>query len=112
MKAGNIRNGIILGLAMLSACSLFYISQSVQQVQDEKKLLKRQTEQEEDSLRILKAEWAYLNNPEYLEALSRDTLALHAPEADSLIPDMEAKAIPLKTETILHSISLPAGETP
>ena len=66
---------IILVLA-LSISGLFQIKFKVQYLSKDVSELKRQLEQEKESIHILKAEWAYLNHPTRLKELADNHLKL------------------------------------
>ena len=89
-------------LAVLSGSLLFWVSQQVQQVEREQRQLQAALSQEEESIRVLKAEWDYLNRPERLEQLAQKYLNMTPVSADSLIqsisaiPEPEAPTLPLE----------------
>jgi len=62
-------------MAIILGSVLFVTSQKVQHAEKELQTLQKKTSIEEDSLRVLKAEWTYLNRPERLEVLSAQYLA-------------------------------------
>ncbi len=63
-------------LAVAAGTALFHTSQDVQNILDETVLVEQATAEERESLRVLKAEWAYLNQPERLERLAAEHLEL------------------------------------
>lgn len=77
-------------LAVLSGALLFWVSQQVQQVEREHRQLQAALSQEEESIRVLKAEWDYLNRPERLEELAQKYLNMTPVSADSLIQSISA----------------------
>lgn len=85
-------------LAVICGTVLFHTSQSVQEGQAEIAALKRQIGAEEEALKILRAEWSYLNQPARLEKLAAEHLDL----------------APLKGSQFatLQDIPARAGETP
>ncbi|PZP56719.1 MAG: energy transducer TonB [Micavibrio aeruginosavorus] len=102
-------------LALLSGASLFWVSQQVQQVEREQRQLVQANSQEEESIRVLKAEWDYLNRPERLEELSTKYLNMAPVSADTMIqsisaiPDPEEPSMLPQEEKILEvSTSAPA----
>lgn len=65
-----------LGLAAFCGAALFHTSQKVNDGRQQLSLLNADLRREEESLRVLQAEWSYLNNPDRLEKLARSHLAL------------------------------------
>ncbi len=92
-------------LAVLSGASLFWVSQQVQQVEREQRKLIASIESEEESIRVLRAEWDYLNRPERLEALSVKYLNMKPVSVDTLvqsisaIPEPEEPSAPVEVST-------------
>lgn len=78
----------VLALFIFSAFlySLFQIKFKVQELHRESAELKRELQHEKDSIHVLKAEWAYLNQPERLYRLSQKFLDLKEVKADQLLP--------------------------
>lgn len=64
---------ILLGISVFG---LFQIKFKVQNLHRELVELKLQLEQEKSSIHVLKAEWAYLNQPERLDRLAKKFLDL------------------------------------
>lgn len=56
---------------------VFVIAQRMHHTQTELAALQRAIRKERDSLRVLQAEWTYLNNPARLERLATSLFALH-----------------------------------
>lgn len=56
-------------LVILSGALLMVTSQFVQNLEREKRALQKQIQEEEQKIRYLEAEWAYLNRPDRLERL-------------------------------------------
>lgn len=73
-----MRKSTLLWLGMATVCSIILFSTSQKVIDGEAKLaeLKRETMREEESLRVLQAEWSYLNQPDRLEKLARQYLHL------------------------------------
>src|SRR6056297_879148 len=87
MKHTLLKYGGVFTFLILSAAALMHISQNVQKLERDIASYDREIEHEQEKIRVLKAEWAYLNNPARLEALSTGGYDLHAPEADALVRD-------------------------
>ncbi|HPQ50898.1 MAG TPA: hypothetical protein PKZ89_04430, partial [Alphaproteobacteria bacterium] len=87
----------VLMLAILSGASLFWVSQQVQQLEREQRVMHQQVSSEQEGIRVLSAEWDYLNRPERLEYLSSrylKTMELVEPENllndANLVPEKQA----------------------
>ncbi|HOO51546.1 MAG TPA: hypothetical protein PLK94_09705 [Alphaproteobacteria bacterium] len=61
-------------MAVISGVSLFWVSQQVQILERQQRILKQQVVSEKEGIRVLNAEWDYLNRPERLEYLSKKYL--------------------------------------
>ena len=77
-------------LALFAGSALFWVSQQVQQVEREQRQLVVANLQEEESIRVLKAEWDYLNRPERLEELSARYLNMTPVSAETLVQSISA----------------------
>ncbi len=60
----------VLMVAVLSGVALFWVSQQVQQLERDQRLIRQQVSSEQEGIRVLSAEWDYLNRPERLEYLA------------------------------------------
>lgn len=65
-----------LCLATLCGTILFHTSQEVTDGRSSLRKMEREVLREEESLRVLQAEWSYLNQPERLEKLANEYLEL------------------------------------
>lgn len=65
-----------LGMAVVCGTVLFHTSQEASDGRQRLRGLEREMLREEESLRVLRAEWSYLNQPERLEKLARQYLNL------------------------------------
>ncbi len=65
-----------LGMATVCGTLLFHTSQEVTDGRSALRRMERDVLREEESLRVLQAEWSYLNQPERLEKLAREHLNL------------------------------------
>ncbi len=93
MRGVIIKYGIVIALVIISGGVLMNISQHVQRAEREIKSYDRKIAQKQEELRVLKAEWAYLNNPSRLELLASQGLGFTSPKAMDIVSD-----IPLDNE--------------
>ncbi|MAM35104.1 MAG: hypothetical protein CMH28_08530 [Micavibrio sp.] len=70
MKMGRVSFILLVSAIFISGSLLFSVSQRVQSTEREIGQLKEKLSQENESLRVLRAEWAYLNRPDRLEAMA------------------------------------------
>ncbi len=84
MKKTIIKYTIITTLTIGSAALLMNISQHVQQVERKIKIYNHEITQKEEDIRVLKAEWAYLNNPIRLETLASKAINFSAPKVENI----------------------------
>lgn len=86
-------------LALLSGSALFWVSQQVQKGEREQRKLQQVVSQEQEAIRVLDAEWDYLNRPDRLEVMAHEYLKMSPVKADSLVQNInmipEPAAIPL-----------------
>lgn len=92
----------VLILAVLSGVSLFWVSQQVQQLEREQRMIRQQVASEQEGIRVLVAEWDYLNRPERLERLVvryLDDMQTVQPEnLLTNVSDVPEKPLPLADE--------------
>ncbi|MFK7968474.1 MAG: cell division protein FtsL [Rickettsiaceae bacterium] len=91
---------IVITLCLLTICSLFSIKDSVVTLKSELQEVRKQVQNEEDAIRILKAELAYLSSPERIQKLASKYLTLEKPKVTQMIKD------PLITENLETSQTL------
>lgn len=112
-----IRYLSFVAVALLVAVS-FELYNGASRVKDEERELagvKAQIAREQESIRVLKAEWTFLNQPDRLQTLARDHLAL-APTAASQI--VMLASLPARTEAstdpspVVDASELPTKEVP
>lgn len=106
----------VLMLAILSGASLFWVSQQVQQLEREQRVMHQQVSSEQEGIRVLSAEWDYLNRPERLEYLSSRYLkTMELVEPENLLNDAnlvpEKQALEEEEEgsiiSVVHPVSKP-----
>jgi cell division protein FtsL len=104
---------VIFFFAGLAGAALLYTSQNVQQAEDELGRLQSHVQQEEESMRVLNAEWAYLNNPARLESLASEYLKLKPAQPDKILQEPSVLPSPLldETATLLQEVSMNAPVT-
>ncbi len=88
-----------LGLVSVAGGALFHISYQVERLEAESRALTQAIEQERQTIRILRAEWAYLNRPDHLGEMAEVWTGL----------------APMRPEQMIASVSeiphpLPAGD--
>lgn len=95
---------------------LFWTSQSVQQAEDKLSRLQKAVANETQAIRVLSAEWDYLNRPARLEALAAEHLGLSSGMVVVTdiagLPDIFAPALP-QSKPVLEaqpvSLQIPPG---
>ncbi|HPD82951.1 MAG: hypothetical protein R3D88_03000 [Alphaproteobacteria bacterium] len=100
-------------LAVLCGALLFWTSQSVQRADQKLSQLEQENNSEIESLRVLSAEWDYLNRPERLEKLTVNNLDMdevHAEgenfiDASEDIPQPISPIVPQVKPEILQHVS-------
>ncbi len=75
-------------LAITAGTVLFHTSDAVQKTQEEIERLESEIAEERESIRVLKAEWAYLNQPERLEKLAREYLPNLSPASGTQLTEI------------------------
>jgi cell division protein FtsL len=89
MKHLKLRTVFIFGLAALLGALLLHSSQAVHNAENRLQQLQVSIEEERESIRVLEAEWQYLNNPERLEALAEQYLNVIPPSPEQMTLDVE-----------------------
>lgn len=82
----NIRYIFLFTLLSVSVFGLFQVKFKVQQLHLDSLELKRQLSHEKDSIHVLQAEWAHLNQPDRLHRLSKKFLKLVEVKSDKVLP--------------------------
>ncbi len=83
-----LKYSVSLALVLVSGYALMSTNYGVQELEREVARLDRSIDREAEALRVLKAEWAYLNNPMRLEELAHGYMALVRPESSQLISNV------------------------
>ncbi len=78
-------NVIWLVGVVLAAFGLYMVKYQVQAVKEEVKVYEAQLKLEQEALHVAQAEWAYLNNPERLLALTEKYLSLEPLRGDQMV---------------------------
>ena len=81
-------------LAVVCGSLLFWTSQSVQRAEQKLSEVSHYRSSEGESLRVLSAEWDYLNRPERLEAIAKDNFDMDAVSSDESSIVDEVQYIP------------------
>jgi cell division protein FtsL len=82
-----------VALLVVAGGTVMHVSYQVRHVQKHLAELARNTQQEQDAIRILGAEWDTLNDPQRIDALAKRHLAL---ESTPIARVVALEAIPLK----------------
>ena len=85
-------------LAVLSGAALFWVSQQVQESERVQRNLQVVIDQEQEALRVLTAEWDYLNRPDRLEVLARTYLNMEPMSIETAITSV--KSIPMIEDAV------------
>lgn len=70
---------LTFAVATILGAALFWVSQQVQQLEREQREMSSQIASEKEGMRVLTAEWDYLNRPDRIEALAARYLDKMAP---------------------------------
>jgi hypothetical protein len=98
-----------LCLATVASGILYHTSYRVQEEQEHLSSLNRQILQERQSIQVLRAEWAYLNDPTRLERLTTEHSTLRPTKAAQMVA---LAAIPDKPEAPAQVAPVPTPSTP
>ena len=71
-------------LVILSGVGIFVVKYQVQALEDELHAKEQQIDRDRSAIRVLEAEWAYLNDPGRLRRLSEEHLHFTAPTSQSV----------------------------
>ncbi|MEQ8247867.1 MAG: hypothetical protein RID42_09305 [Alphaproteobacteria bacterium] len=81
-----IRPSLAIGLILLAVMvtGLFELKYEVRDLSQQKELLHKKIAEEQETLRVLHAEWSFLNQPERIQALVARYLDLGTPTASQV----------------------------
>ena len=108
------RLGILFWIALVVGSGLvtFRVKYAVQDLEDALSRVRRQTAAEQQEIRVLTAEWTYLNQPERLADLNRRFLGL-APitpkQLQTTIADIPLR-VPQVTDTLVATVPEPPAQ--
>ena len=80
-----ISNLVALASVLVTGFMLFNVSQQVQESERQLKRVEKEIAREEEMIRVLKAEWAYLNRPDRLEHLAEQYLGMETMESEAVL---------------------------
>lgn len=87
MRGMVMKYSVVFALVVGSGALLMDVSHRVQRMERQVVKADRAIARKQEAIRVLKAEWAYLNNPIRLERLAKSGLALDAPDSADLISE-------------------------
>jgi len=93
-----ITNFAWMGGIALAAFGLYLVKYSVQDVQREVVSMRAELAQENKTIHLLNAEWAYLNRPERLKALAAAHVAVEPVSGMQIIDVQHVQIIPVREE--------------
>lgn len=100
LRIFRISNVFAWSLAVFFGSVLFYVSQSVQRSDEQLRYIHHQVNLELEAIRVLEAEWDYLNSPMRLENLAQAYLSVELPDAQkisndvSVVPEAQVPLVP------------------
>lgn len=104
MKMAILKYAFIFTLTIVTGASLMVVSHKVRQAEVKISRVDRAIEQEQEKIRNLKAEWAYLNDPARLEVLASQYLDLVPPASTDLLTGFEQVPVVLPEEVVAPSV--------
>ena len=104
---------IWLGLSFAAGAFLFHTTQQVTDGRERLSKIEKNIRNEEETLRVLQAEWSYLNQAERLEKLARQHLSLDSMKGKQFIrlqdlDQMERSPIAAEAEKTVHDAATAA----
>lgn len=88
LRIFRISNIFSWSVAIFCGCLLFWVSQSVQTKEEEIRKLSHRNGLELEAIRVLEAEWDYLNSPVRLEELAKNHLRLDRMTPEKVMQDI------------------------
>lgn len=79
-----ISSFVALTSVLVTGFMLFNVSQQVQESERQLKRVQNDIEREREMIRVLEAEWAYLNRPDRLEHLAQQYLGMEAMDSEAV----------------------------
>ncbi len=108
-----MRKTTLLWLFLAAICGgmLFHTSQQVTDGRTKLASIEAATQKEDESLRVLQAEWSYLNQPDRLEKLSKQYLDLAPLKGKQFakVADLEAKPASAKADDVAAPVIADEG---
>ena len=99
---------LVLMMVLASGSGLFWVSQKVQQLERDQRSARLRVSSEQEAIRVLAAEWDYLNRPDRLESLAVHYLPDMSQEGpENLLKD--ASAVPEKNDEDQAPTIMPAN---
>lgn len=98
MKIFRLSVLLSVAAAIFAGAMLFMTSQRVQQKENELAALTRAAKQEAAHIRVLRAEWDYLNRPDRLERLVSEHMGMDVPESGHVLRDVNHVPEPLMVD--------------
>jgi len=113
MRGVILKYAVVFSLVLGSGGLLMNVSQHVQRAEREMKSYEHKISTQEEAIRVLRAEWAYLNNPARLEFLASKGLGFVSPDANGLVSNasfLEHKFnspvfVPVRNPSLQYNIS-------
>jgi cell division protein FtsL len=100
---------MVLTLAAVAGFGLFWVSQQVQEAERDARALNSVITQEQEAIRVLTAEWDYLNRPDRLEELARTYLNMEPIKADSTLTSVQS--IPMSEDIVTEPQFVSTADT-
>ena len=101
--------GSAAGGSALEAGHRVFGENRVQEAEEKLEVLEAEIAREEDTMRVLRAEWEYLNRPERLERLATEFLDLVPPAPDKMPEYLIDEAATLPEKPIEQEQAQPAS---
>ncbi|NCT41666.1 MAG: hypothetical protein GW778_08410 [Alphaproteobacteria bacterium] len=109
LKGIRLRTFVIFACAALAGTALLHTSQRVQEAEETLASLEAEIAREQDTMRVLRAEWEYLNRPERLERLATKFLDLVPPSPDTMSDTLIDEAATLPEKPVDNDQAQPAS---